>query len=527
MIKSNRHCVYPAILTKYGRINVGVRRAVAAVPETVLTSGAIPGPSTRVAGMPMGGSTHLLNAIRPFSSPKARLDVIALPAPVETGLKEFYEINSPLGGTAGVNPPISGLEFMGWGYDISGNYSSAAALKWPLLDFATIPLKKCDPPFENFGAYDFVKVINFKIANTSHFSGETASEYQTSMSLRAGLEGSFKGFSGQVNLDYSTTELHSSVNIFIRTRQVIQKWALHLDPAALKSHLSQEAKQDLDGNMPPTQVFDKYGAYFVTGIIVGGKVYQNFTLNRYKVTDTSSLEVSAEAGFLNLIKVSGGVLTQSASTFMSQAEQSDITSMGGDESLGGGRLLEDGGYGRWADSVDANPVFVDFTEKNAWPGLKPIWELCSSNTRKNALMSAFNSYQPTPDILPTNDLLDYGVGIKTSTRDDAGTDAMVSIELGGKNGKSGLIRLGDEPNWFEKGSEDYFNVKSQDLGELTSVRLKHDNSGKKAGWYVNYVRVTVGQRMWEFKINSWLAKDMSPKKTDITFNMNGDIIATG
>jgi hypothetical protein len=53
----------------------------------------------------------------------------------------------------------------------------------------------------------------------------------------------------------------------------------------------------------------------------------------------------------------------------------------------------------------------------------------------------------------------------------AGTDANVSIELYGANGKSGPKKLDAKGNPFERAAQDTFSVESIDLGELSKIRI--------------------------------------------------------
>lgn len=112
----------------------------------------------------------------------------------------------------------------------------------------------------------------------------------------------------------------------------------------------------------------------------------------------------------------------------------------------------------------------------------------------------------------------YTVTVKTGTRDGAGTDAKVSIDVFGN-----LDKFTDEPlvntkikDPFEAGALETFTLNDEpDVGELDYIIIRHDNSGKKAGWFLDYVIIqnTKNNKSWKFYANRWLATDEEDHRT--------------
>ncbi|XP_078347779.1 allene oxide synthase-lipoxygenase protein-like [Oculina patagonica] len=100
----------------------------------------------------------------------------------------------------------------------------------------------------------------------------------------------------------------------------------------------------------------------------------------------------------------------------------------------------------------------------------------------------------------------YRVTVKTWNADFAGTDANVWIKIQGSNGETGGLRL-DNPNHddFEVGSEDTFTVTGRDVGTVTGIYLKRDETGGNDGWLPYFVSVQKngGQRFLRY-YNEWL-----------------------
>ncbi|XP_059845764.1 lipoxygenase homology domain-containing protein 1 [Hypanus sabinus] len=85
----------------------------------------------------------------------------------------------------------------------------------------------------------------------------------------------------------------------------------------------------------------------------------------------------------------------------------------------------------------------------------------------------------------------YEIIVLTGDVKGAGTDANVSITIYGTNGDSGLRRLKHRfRNLFERGNTDRFILEMLDLGELTKVKIEHDNANANAGWMLERVEIT-------------------------------------
>lgn len=59
---------------------------------------------------------------------------------------------------------------------------------------------------------------------------------------------------------------------------------------------------------------------------------------------------------------------------------------------------------------------------------------------------------------------------------------------------------------FQRGSVDSFYVASEtDLGELTKIKIWHDNTGVDPGWNVSRVMIQDGKgTKWYFLVDTWL-----------------------
>jgi hypothetical protein len=84
----------------------------------------------------------------------------------------------------------------------------------------------------------------------------------------------------------------------------------------------------------------------------------------------------------------------------------------------------------------------------------------------------------------------YEIAVITGDKRGAGTDSQVYVTLFGNRGKQTQdIHLKDSNNHnpFEKGQTDKFTVNCDYIGELTKLRIQHDNTGRLPGWFLDRV----------------------------------------
>ncbi|KAF7200543.1 transcript variant X2 [Nothobranchius furzeri] len=119
-----------------------------------------------------------------------------------------------------------------------------------------------------------------------------------------------------------------------------------------------------------------------------------------------------------------------------------------------------------------------------------------------------------PAVVDEEEMVDktnYIIQVQTSDVGGAGTDANVFLIVFGEYGDTGMLPLkeGSNRNKFERKSKDVFRIPEMlSLGELSKIRVWHDNKGPAPGWHLEYIDVkdeTMDQ-MFRFPCNRWLAK---------------------
>ncbi|XP_030006124.1 lipoxygenase homology domain-containing protein 1 [Sphaeramia orbicularis] len=106
----------------------------------------------------------------------------------------------------------------------------------------------------------------------------------------------------------------------------------------------------------------------------------------------------------------------------------------------------------------------------------------------------------------------YIIQVKTSDLSGAGTDANVWIIIFGENGDTGTLALREssKSNKFERKQVDTFRFTDiLSLGDLSKVRVWHDNTGPAPGWHLEYIDVKdeLMDKTFRFPSDRWLAKN--------------------
>jgi len=102
----------------------------------------------------------------------------------------------------------------------------------------------------------------------------------------------------------------------------------------------------------------------------------------------------------------------------------------------------------------------------------------------------------------------YTVTLETGCVEGGGTDANVYIVLTGPRGSTDETELNiRNHDDRERCSRDSYTVASNDLGDLSQVSIRHDNTEDRPGWFLEEVIVTnsVSGQVWEFPCGHWLA----------------------
>ena len=115
----------------------------------------------------------------------------------------------------------------------------------------------------------------------------------------------------------------------------------------------------------------------------------------------------------------------------------------------------------------------------------------------------------------------YEVIISTGMRRHAGTTANVAMTMTGEGGESHAFSLKNKHcmTLARSSVNSFLMTTSETLGELSYIRVWHDNFGDDPAWYVKQISVCeiATDRVWHFICESWLAVDEGDGLVDRIF----------
>ncbi|KFQ37326.1 Polycystic kidney disease and receptor for egg jelly-related protein, partial [Merops nubicus] len=121
------------------------------------------------------------------------------------------------------------------------------------------------------------------------------------------------------------------------------------------------------------------------------------------------------------------------------------------------------------------------------------------------------------------DKVSFLVTLYTGSRWGAGTKADVFLQLIGQNGVSDVhcLQHPHSPS-FQRGSTDHFLLTTkEDLGDIYSLRIWHNNQGPSPSWFLS--RATVKNmstgKTWVFMCRKWLSLEKGERLLEQTFSV--------
>lgn len=310
-------------------------------------------------------------------------------------------------GNAAPGYDVAGMEVLGSGYNVTGNYADVADVKAVVLDLAALE------------ASSLLRQVQYERATYHVVSGETSQDYQQSLSAKVKLSGSGFGFSGALRTSFRQDRYESRHYSFATVQSVIRKHglrvALSVSPEQLRGFLTPEAAAAInDPSVEAGDLFDTFGTHVLTGIIVGGRLDYSTSANMSFERQDRSIDVYARASFKNIFasaSIEAEATTDLSWSEYSATEERHLEVYGG-RSEYGQYIMNEGVYESWIESVDGNSVFMDFEST----GLVGLYELADNADRRAELEAAWDTYAEAHGIT----LLAAGAVVSNFAENDEG-----------------------------------------------------------------------------------------------------------
>ena len=243
---------------------------------------------------------------------------------------------------------------------------------------------------ETYSRPETVDYLTSAVREIEWASGESVSEYSSSLSIQTGLEGSYKYYSGEVDFAFSEDQQTTETYQYTTLNDTVEMYRLGFgNQRPLRKYLKSQAKNDIDGEMSPEDLFDTYGTHFLREVTVGGLVRYSATMESSTSYSDIDVESSLKASYNSIVGYARfNVDAQySSSQYQSKiASKTSIEVIGGTvtevEIAGGGEAKFD----EYIESIPDNPELVAFTDES----LVPMWELAKDESRRDEIRDTFD-----------------------------------------------------------------------------------------------------------------------------------------
>ncbi|KAI0703827.1 hypothetical protein BC835DRAFT_1410553 [Cytidiella melzeri] len=167
---------------------------------------------------------------------------------------------------------IPGLYVLGSTYNVlNGKYADSKSTIQQVVNWN----KSTHRPQE-FGnkKYSIPEVVNFSQNTSSDYRssyGKTTSAYTKSLSVHAGFEADFPGFSASASTDYSEYQRENLSHAFTRVTYAVTHYNLSLPTtSSIRELLKPTFVTDLD-SMDPIKLYKESGTHLLRSLTVGGR----------------------------------------------------------------------------------------------------------------------------------------------------------------------------------------------------------------------------------------------------------------
>jgi hypothetical protein len=236
---------------------------------------------------------------------------------------------------------------------------------------------------------DNVTMIPLDRTEVKETYGSSFAEFIQTFSVAAGMEGSYRGFSGSVESKFATSS-RDVIDIKFAQLSLISSGAivsLSRDRAVLKRYFNPDFAKALE-TAKPEELFSAYGTHVAVGLDIGGMIsyyaYSKETVHQserdFKLAAKFKYEgygagVGANAELTEAQKKLAETVEGNTHLFVNGGEEvARMKVQGGDK----------GSYVAWAATLSTRPGFVGFQQH----GLLAVWEL-ADGARRNALKLAY------------------------------------------------------------------------------------------------------------------------------------------
>ena len=374
---------------------------------------------------------------------------------------------------------LPGSTFLGYTIDILGEYADVGST---IARVMTIPDDDGKTAVFEGNEFTHPSMTDY-IDDTGSFemiegSGSSYRSYSESYSIETSGEGSYGAFSGSVNAAYSQTVTTTSSSYYYSMYQTFQGYVLSLTSPSLDPAVQSDLDKS-EEDLSARAFFERWGTHVVTRVVGGGQLRYYASGSTETWDSLQTFEASARAAYGGVggevsgggqqeehveeiqdsatLQVVGGSIEGQVSTTPTDVSSVDTTT--------------------WAETIGTNPAVIAFTDPQApgASGLRPIWEFCTNNERRQQLEVWFHD-----NYAPRSYLSSW------ETFEDDTQEKIVRIQL---EDLTDPEKLEDDDHRITKPEEWYivgFGGTINDNGNMVraGIMIENARTQERKGWYV-------------------------------------------
>ncbi len=294
---------------------------------------------------------------------------------------------------------IPGLELLGKGYDIFGRFAhpsgiiNANIFKNFENDGTSYYTQKING--YSYQVPDFIPLVEEHTSDGFYVEGSSTTEFLQELDLKIKMDGKYSFYSGEVDFGFHQSKQVSNEYYYTLLSSIAKGFRIALpdndtliEQVGLSSNFEKMLNDTDNSPQAIDDLFNQYGTHFLGEAILGGKNSYYATVEKTAINETTSVESTVKASYNNIF-TSGSVSVSmdyyTDSSVSSTHSETGIETIGGNETLAVAMYDDNDAYYSWLDSILQEPALIDFTETS----LRPIWELCNSKERSDALEKRF------------------------------------------------------------------------------------------------------------------------------------------
>ncbi len=298
----------------------------------------------------------------------------------------LYFLLGGIGSNASSETLAPGLDVLGYGYNVFGEYADQASKKrYCLFRYKNYAPKPIGSSLYSVPESVILENISNHIVKT--VKGESLRDYAKSLAAKAGLEADTMFFSGSIESSYSKDKTGSSQKYYFTYMDANTKWRVSLDErrrSRLLEMLDPDFLNDLE-TAAPEKLFETYGTHYIASAYIGGRADFTSISEITEGTTAQQIDVAVTSQY-KAISVEASSHASWAETFKKSKTRTSLRVVGGNSEYAN-NIQSWEVYKLWADGIEERPVLCDFDQDS----LKPIWGFCKDARRKAELIAAFDA----------------------------------------------------------------------------------------------------------------------------------------